>query len=1119
MTKISKLTNLILLFVMLASFGNLRAWNEPAKEGVNETLQQKRRVTGVVSDNAGPVAGATVTIKGTVTGVITDLDGKYAIEVSNGQTLVFSFLGYTAQEVKYSSQATLDVTLVEDTQTIGEVVVTALGITKDAKKVGYAMTTISAPDLVKSGAPNAASALYGKIPGLRIATAPGGAAGGVYMNVRGLSTVMGSSQPLLVINGVPVRNGNTGDSGKDFSQFGFGGDDVIRSNGMTDINPEDIESLTVLKGAAATALYGSEAANGVIMITSKKAKGKGVTVDASVMLSANYVTGVPEIQTEYGPGVETKSKTASELQTGGFREYLFNKDGKTYTVPAYDTNRSWGPKFDGREVLYWDGKVRPYSPISSQPWKELFRTGFDQVYNVGINQGSDNANTRFSYTFMDEVPNNLNSTYNKHNFNVVGELKVSNTVKIDYSANYILQNFFNRARGITALYNSFSNMFNSFADIPLLMKMNQTSLGYKNVLAGEDTRTPDESFAMTGLGSTGGNLRDILWDTYNNKIDETDQRLISSVAPQWRLFDFLTLRGRVATDLTLNKSEQRKSSEKPISYGFTGEYGTMQKNYNVYYGDVMLMFDKNLTEAINLTANVGYQGRVENMRMLKSWTDGGLSVENMFLLTASRYQAKTEEKIMELLKTAWLGTIGVSYGNALFLEATGRYEKSSTLPKGSNTYFYPSVNAGFIYTESFREQLPEWYNHGKLRASLGIVGNAPEPYAANYAYEVGAANGFVWNHIPTTLGNSKLRPEKTTEFEVGLDNKLFKNRLGFDLSYYRRRVTDMIIQLPLAAGDGANNVWVNIGTLQNNGVELSLYGTPVLTKDFSWELRSSLSFNDNKMVELMDGVEYVENKNDGGGGVVVRSYAGQPMGDFYVYKPKKSPDGRPIISSENGLYDMDFSAPQRVANGQPKLIGGLGTTLTYKSWSVDVMTDFRLGGYVANLPYQYTMATGINPESMKYRDAEHGGLKYEYNGVTLNNGMILPGVKAVTDAAGNVSYVENDIIVPSDYYYDNTYNWGNDGNITFENSILENSYWKFRELSIAYRIPTAISSKLGMSSLSASVFGRNLFYLYKTMPNFDPEATRGGTRWTDQLFVGSSAAPTRTVGLSLRATF
>lgn len=751
--------------------------------------QETKTIKGMVRDVTGePLIGASVIEKGTNNGVITDVDGNFTLTVPADATLSIAYMGYATREIhlaKRKKQGDLRVTLREDSQQLKEVVVTAMGIKKDTKRLGYAVSTIESDEIVKAGATNFASAMYGKAPGIRITQTQGGSAGAVSINVRGLTSITGNNQPLIILDGVPIRNGGTGKS-TDFAEFG--NDGQIRSNGLVDINPEDIESVSVLKGASATALYGSEAANGAVVITSKRAKSGKLTVDFTAQVTANLPAYLPKVQTVYGPGRYNTEYSDYEKQTGGFYQRTMN--GESYRS-LYNTTMSFGPKYDGSDVLYWDGKMRPYLPATDNPWKELFRTGWNQTYNLAISQGTETSSNRFSYTFMGETPNSLTGSFTKHNFKLTGSYKPARTLNIEYSLNYIVQDVKDRPQTSLNLYGSFSNMFSSFMDIPYLKQSYVTSLGYRNTYAGGDaTLTPDESWAYDP-GYLNG-VSNMLWNMYHHHSKETENRLIGMIRPTWQITNWLSLRAQLSTDITDTKQTLEYETERPNSlYDPSGSFQNINRRYDIVYGDVMLNFNYNIRR-FDIAATLGWTGRYENMNNMRVSTNGGLVTENWFDLNASRYTASSTLQRMELLKTGYMGTLSLGWDNYLFLELTGRQERSSTLKDQS--FFYPSANLSFLFSNAFR--MPAWWNHGKLRLSYGVVGNAPETYAANIIYEQGSDNGFTWNYVPSSWGNANIRPEKKYEYEIGFESKFLNNRLGFDVSYYNNRVKDQILSTP-----------------------------------------------------------------------------------------------------------------------------------------------------------------------------------------------------------------------------------------------------------------------------------------------------------------------------------
>lgn len=1087
--------------------------------------QETKTIKGMVRDVTGePLIGASVIEKGTNNGVITDVDGNFTLTVPADATLSIAYMGYATREIhlaKRKKQGDLRVTLREDSQQLKEVVVTAMGIKKDTKRLGYAVSTIESDEIVKAGATNFASAMYGKAPGIRITQTQGGSAGAVSINVRGLTSITGNNQPLIILDGVPIRNGGTGKS-TDFAEFG--NDGQIRSNGLVDINPEDIESVNVLKGASATALYGSEAANGAVVITSKRAKSGKLTVDFTAQVTANLPAYLPKVQTVYGPGRYNTEYSDYEKQTGGFYQRTMN--GESYRS-LYNTTMSFGPKYDGSDVLYWDGKMRPYLPATDNPWKELFRTGWNQTYNLAISQGTETSSNRFSYTFMGETPNSLTGSFTKHNFKLTGSYKPARTLNIEYSLNYIVQDVKDRPQTSLNLYGSFSNMFSSFMDIPYLKQSYVTSLGYRNTYAGGDaTLTPDEAWAYDP-GYLNG-VSNMLWNMYHHHSKETENRLIGMIRPTWQITNWLSLRAQLSTDITDTKQTLEYETERPNSlYDPSGSFQNINRRYDIVYGDVMLNFNYNIRR-FDIAATLGWTGRYENMNNMRVSTNGGLVTENWFDLNASRYTASSTLQRMELLKTGYMGTLSLGWDNYLFLELTGRQERSSTLKDQS--FFYPSANLSFLFSNAFR--MPAWWNHGKLRLSYGVVGNAPETYAANIIYEQGSDNGFTWNYVPSSWGNANIRPEKKYEYEIGFESKFLNNRLGFDVSYYNNRVKDQILSTPQPSTSGVKYVLMNVGEVANEGWDISVSATPVLTKNFRWDLTANYGIYRNKVVKLADGVPYLEISNIGGGGAKIQAVEGRPMGDIYVQVPQMNENGEYLVS-DKGLY-MNQTELQRVGNINPDGVGGLFSSFSYKNIFLDFSIDFRIGGDVINEMYQYSTASGLTPESLQFRDTEHGGLSYYYpgnnnasgvpvqvdpslgagpNGETVyHDGVILPGVVASTGE-------KNTRIIPAGYYYNQTYNWGTQPEqLTYRHSVFDNSYVKLRELTIGYQFPEKLISKLGMTRLSVSVFGRNLFYFYKALKNYDAESSVG-TSWASQAVVGGSTTATRNFGVSLRASF
>lgn len=1147
MPRRTKSISLLLVATALSLTGNIYAEIAPVKPGIDFS-QQDGKVTGTVVDSFGPVTGASVIVKGTTNGNITDLDGKFTLEgLKNGDVIQISYIGYATQEIPYTGQPSISVTLAEDSEQLEEVVVTALGIKKDAKKLGYAVSTVGSEDLTKTGSSSIATGLYGKAAGVRIAAAPGSGTSSISISVRGLSSITGNTQPLIIMDGVPIRNGNANNNG-------YWENQRIQSNGMVDINPEDIENISILKGAAASALYGSEAANGVVMITTKKGKtGSGTQIDFSANVSFDKVAYMPEIQKEYGPGYDNWAigSNSDPQALTGFRNTRVDLNGNSITTPNQESIYTWGAKYDpSKTVTYFDGTQRAWEPIDHNQWADIFRTGVNQTYNLSLTNSTEKNNVRFSYTYNDVEAMQYNSNNRKHNFSLNGTFNVTENIKLNYTANYMNQYIKNRPYRISRLTNNYSGMFGGFTDVAYIRDHTVTSLGYMNSIAAVnggtvDTLTPDEQFLYTPMGST-SLMSEYFWNIFGKVQEEDHQRFIGSINPTWNIIPGLTLSGRLATDLTVDKIENKNSAENAHIFSTNGQYSDSYslKNYRyaIIYSDVMLMFDKTFNDIHNVTANLGWNARSESWYDSTVSTSQGLTQENWFHLNASVGTKSASMTKQQLLRTGAFLTASYGFNSWGYLEGSIRQEKTSTLRHGNNAFWYPSGSVSVLYTELLKDKNPTWWNYGKVRFSYGVVGNAPEVYKANLAYSQGSLlreSTYIYNYMPTTIGNENIKPETKYEFELGIENKFLNNRLGMEFNFYSNTIKDQILSTTAAASMGAQSMLMNVGELANKGIELNVYGTPIQNKDWQWDLRANVAWNKNTVKKLADGLDVLSHTEIDGGAASLESHVGESMGDWYAYTWKTDENGNYIVG-ENGLYITDKTERHKVGNAMPKVTGGFGTSLSYKNWTFDASFDFRFGGDVMNLPWQYMMDAGNITESIGVRDASTGGVYYYSDtedvsdkasihvvsadqisnyqrGETMvnghyvwDNGLILPGVKE--------DGTPNDIIVTQFEVNDNHYGWGTGASQSYADAIQKNSYIKCREISLAYTLPKSLTQKFACNRLQLSAFVRNPFYIYRTLKLFDSETT-DGTNWIYQAQVGGSTASSRTFGFSLRASF
>jgi iron complex outermembrane receptor protein len=1085
-------------------------------------------ITGKITSSSDGTAlpGVSVLVKGTTTGTTSDANGRYSVDASSKSILVFSFIGHKTIEAEIANRAVVDIVMSEDASILNEVVVTALGIDRDKRALGYGTTVVGSEALVKTASPNFANALYGKAPGVTINSTPGGATSGVSINIRGFASITGNTQPLIVMDGIPIRNGS-------FNNGDFWGDQRIRGNGLLDLNPADIENISILKGASAAALYGSEAVNGVVLVTSKTGKGKkGLGIDFSASYSADRIAYLPRYQNVRGPGYMLNYTNGGQNDQG-FISYDTNGDGVGDTRGLLNATVNYGPKFDGQPVMAFDGKIRPYSP-SGNSYADLFQNASSSNVNLAISKAGENSTLRFSFTRQDNGMISYDAKNSKNIANLNASFNLNKKLKTDILVNYVNQHTHNRPYKVDRMINNFTGMMNRFESADWYTAAYKTSLGYKYVTGTGQSLTPNENIIRNGFK---GDIADYMWSTREDKYDEYSDRIIAALTQNWEITKDLSLRGRLGTDFTSERIESTNRSSIPLAFGYSGGFGTNNNLYNSVYGDALLKYTKAINSDMTITAMAGYTATKILNTMQGSSTNAGLSTENFFDLAASVNQANTSNSRLRELKDAYIATVNFDYKNIFFLEATGRRDRTSRLAPGNNAFFYPSVNASFVFTDAF--SLPAFFSYGKLRGSWGIVGNYPGVYQANVSYNQGSysvqqtgGSSVLFTSMSSSVGNDKIRPEQKHEIEFGLEAKFFNNRFGVDLSYYNQQIVDQILPLSIAATTGGRNILANIGTLRNQGVELGLNYTPIKgsgVSDINWDITLNMSRNSNKVEKLANGSTELLHADFDGNAAQVRSVVGQPMGDIYAHGILKNAKGEKVVGP-NGLYQLDGVNWIKVGNAMPKLTGGLINSLQYKGFTLDVVTDFRFGGHIMPTGINWLTSRGLTEESLNAMDAEHGGLRYYVDangkGVALpgtasapegrkvyNDGMLMEGVLATGETNTNV--------VNQGIYYNATYNWGGPqyGNARYELFVKKNSFIKMRELSLAYRIPARLSSKIGSQNVSVSVFGRNLFFLYRTIKDLDAEQTVSGSNWVNNINNAGANPSFRTMGVMLRASF
>lgn len=1081
------------------------------------------KVTGKVLDQTGEaLIGASVKIKGTSDGVATDENGAFTISVPDDAILVISYVGFKTQEVPVSGKTSITITLQQNERIMNEVVVTALGIKREQKALGYAVSTVTSEQITAAGNTNFASALYGKAAGVKVTTAPGGATSAVNLQIRGVNSLNYNTQPLYVVDGVQIRN--TNEKGAAGTNNGdFWSDQRLRGNGILDINPADIESLTVLKGASATALYGSDASSGVVVITTKKGmKGRGLGVDVNYSHTAERIAFGPQYQNIYGPGYERETNVTSGAREDGWVEV-----GTDGTVrPFFRAYGQFGPKMEGQMVPWWDGTMHPFSPQPDN-YKQLFQKGYNSNLNVSLSNMTEKANYRFSYTRSDYKGIQIGGNQQRNTFNLNSTVKLHNKISLDVVGSYVNTKITNRPYQMARIFNSFDGFFSRAEDMSVIFDKYKTSKGYKYVNYNEAYKNPDEAIRYQIRPTQ---LLDFLWTQLRNQEIEKQDRLLSSVTLNMELAKGLKFRTRVGNDFTSLNTESKQYNEYPIAFNpsgsSSGAYSVSKGRYAVTYTDQLLTFARDEeSRKFGYSVSAGFQSRKELYTDQNSSTNGGLVTANWFSINNSYNIQSTSERRSGVFKYAYLGIMNLSYMNYLFLEGTARQEYSSTLPTQNNSYFYPSVNTSFIVSEAFH--LPKVISYGKVRASYGLVGNAPPPFESNVTYTQKPVS-VGQKSVPLLVaqdnyGNESLKSEKKKELEVGTEVKLLNNRLGVDISYYDSRITDLLMRLNVAASNGALTRITNVGELHSKGLEVALTATPIARK-IKWNTRLNFASNTSKVESLAPGINQIVMLNASQNGLRVVAEVGQPIGNIYMYPRKKDDKGNFIIS-DNGLYEIDVTKYEKMGNLLPKIVGGFANTINYHNLSLDFMVDYRFGGKIVSTPLKFQTAAGMYKSTLQYRDEEHGGIPYYINAANEkvelpSHNSVPPMGKAYHDGV-RLEGVTNDgqpntKIIEAAYYYRNTFN---DGAATWhEAAIQKNDYVKLRELVLSYNIAKGTAAKMHLQSLRISLIGRNLAYLYRTMKNLDPESPMGSS-WLKQGIDEGSTGATRSYGFSLNASF
>lgn len=1079
--------------------------------GVMSAYSQGLTITGVVisaEDGLG-IPGASVYVKGTLTGTVTDFQGAYKLPgVKTSDTLVFHFLGFIDELRKVGIQTQINVTLVPEAQNLDEVVVTALGIKREKREIGYTTESFGGEELKKSNAPNVINALSGRSAGVQVSEADGVEGGTTRIVIRGNNNITGNNQPLIVVDGVPLEN----DPG--LTQIGRGQD---WGSAINNVNQADIAEMSILKGPTASALYGSRGANGVILITTKRGKKqKGIGVNYS--FTQKFITPYRfrEVQNTYGAGgpLTLSEPTFQQDSTG---TYIYptsvHADNGPFGKPTselfgyYGTAVSWGPKMEGQMVRWWDGEMRDYSPQPDN-MEVFFGNGSTATHNISFSGGSEMGTIRMSLTRTDHTPIIPNSNYDQTTINLGSKINVSSKVKADVAISYINYNRLNTP--------NLGDMGNSFSKGSIY----SWPRSWKGIEMTEYAN-PDGT-----RNDWGGNYPFwyispyTIWGIYNNNTTLARDKLIGAFSLNYDITSWLTAMGRVGLDLTTDQFETRNTPA-DLAGLLDGFYEKKMGNDKVINNDFLITLHKEkiLNSLLNVNFSMGgTQWSRENYKVRgKSgkWVDPWLySMSNYEDPLQTEYTAadeandgyRSEYRYQKEINSLY-SFLNLGWDDYLYLELTGRNDWSSTLPANNNSYFYPSVSMSFIVTEAFKMN-EKWLSFWKLKGSIANSATDTDPYELDFVYASGTFGESQTATLPTTIPPIELAPQQAKSYEAGTTLGLFNERLSIDFTYYYIKSDNQILASPIPISSGASTIRINNGILDNRGIELILNGVIVNRPGLVFESGLNFSRNRNTVVSLGEGADILELANiwDLNGPAIAVS-EGEDYGTIIGYDYVYHENGQPILSDDGTTYKITENRVP-IGNASPDFVGGWTTHLRWKGFDLSTLVDTKWGGDIYCGTQVILLQTGQAPETLIERNG--GGLPYtDPDGVTRNVGVILPGV--YEDGTPNDKVVH--------YYFKYLPNAGGWGKFISKPGIIENTWVKMREIALSYHLPASIIEKTRIfQDLTISIVGRDLFYFYTTLPNkINPEGLIGsgnaqGLEW-------ASFPGTRSFSFGISANF
>lgn len=1087
--------NLLIFFCSLISF---------------PTLAQVT-VNGQVTDaaNGEGLVGVSVVIQGTSQGTVTDVNGDYRLQVPDGEaTLVYSYIGYETIEQEVGNRSTINISMSEDAKQLTEVVVTALGVKRESKSLGYTVQRVSGEDITQARETNVINSLAGKVAGVNIVGSSSGPTSSSNITIRGQSSLSGNNQPLFVVNGLPITNGlnSPGDGLNGSTTIDFG-------NAAAVINPDDIEEISVLKGPTAAALYGTRAANGVVLITTKtgrNSEGLGVEINSNTTFES--VLRYPDYQNQYGGGGYGK------------RDYV---DGTQY-FGSYDAfGESWGPPMDGRLVRQFgsDGEPIPFT-ASPDNISNFFRTGRTLTNNVALNYNNEESDFRLSYTNLDQEGVVPNTDLTRNTFFTSAGTRIADKLDVRGNMFYIDGQSGNVPN---AGYDESSSIMYGWLWYPRNLPIS-TLEDYWEV---EDQQQRNHESLWT-------NNPYFLVNENTNSFQR--RRFIGNLMLNYDITENLSVRFRTSGDVN---NESRQFRRAVSTRGTPDEQGSYRED-ELYFRETnneLFITYSQVEPTSNFTYEISVGGN--QMEQLSSITRNyapGLTIPGLFNLGNARGNVITDQFDQTKQINSVFGVANFGYQNMIFLDVTARNDWSSTLPLNNNSYFYPSVSMSAVISDMFDISPNSPLAFAKIRAGYAQVGGDTDPYNIANVYEF----GNIWGGQPVAdksalLRNPDLRPETTSTYEIGTDLRFFNDRIGLDFTYYYISSKDQILQVPLAQTTGYAARLLNAGEIQNRGVELMLRANPVQTAGgFNWNINLNFARNRSEVVELAEGITNYQIASDmypgdGGQDLSLEARVGEPLGQLVgldLQRVEEGPyagqvihqDGIPLVGTEKvsaGTYQPDFTF-------------GLYNTLDYKNFRLGFLFDGRVGGKIFSRSHTMLVSGGaITNEgdekigSILGGRVEHEPLNYDSNGnppldadgnyiwgPLVNEGSFVgPGVKNI-GTAESPEYVPNDEQVATrDYiyrYYNNIFNRDIITTGTFDNT-----WMKLREVILTYNLPSTLTDRVGLSGASVSLVGRNLL-LFTDVPTIDPETFSIRNGRIIQGFESTQLPSTRSFGFNVR---